>query len=95
MIVKWHGIESKLRTLNGGGPQGALWGILEYLSHSTNTIDFLDDNRKFKFFDDLSIIQIINILSIGISSFNLKLHIASDIPTNGYYISNTNVKTQD
>ena len=95
MIVKWHGIESKLRTLNGGGPQGALWGILEYLSQSNNNTDFLDDNRKFKFIDDLSIIQIINILSIGISSYNFKLHVASDIPTNGYYISNTNLKTQD
>ena len=60
MIVKWHGIESKLRTLNGGGRQGALWGILEYLSQSNNNTDFLDDNRKFKFIDDLSIIQISN-----------------------------------
>ena len=29
MIVKWHGVESTERTLKGGGPQGALWGILE------------------------------------------------------------------
>ena len=26
MIVKWHDEESKTRALNGGGPQGALWG---------------------------------------------------------------------
>ena len=26
MIVKWHGEESRMRKLNGGGPQGALWG---------------------------------------------------------------------
>ena len=31
MIVKWHGLESTQRTLIGGGPQGGLWGILEYL----------------------------------------------------------------
>ena len=30
MIVKWHGQESTMRNLIGGGPQGALWGILEY-----------------------------------------------------------------
>ena len=29
MIVKWHGQESTMRKLIGGGPQGALWGILE------------------------------------------------------------------
>ena len=95
MIVKWHGLESQLRTLNGGGPQGALWGILEYLSQSNNNTDFLEANRKFKFIDDLTIIELINILSIGISSHNFKLHVASDIPTNGYLIKNSNLKTQE
>ena len=35
MHVKWHGVISSLRKLHGGGPQGALWGILEYLSQTT------------------------------------------------------------
>ena len=26
MIVKWHGVESSLKRLKGGGPQGGLWG---------------------------------------------------------------------
>jgi hypothetical protein len=30
----------------------------------------------------------LNILSIGIASYNFKMHVASDIPTNGYYIPN-------
>ena len=29
MIVKWREVESSLKKLKGGGPQGALWGILE------------------------------------------------------------------
>ena len=66
MIVKWHGIESSMRMLNGGGPQGALWGILEYLAQSNNNTDYISPNRKFKFIDDLSILEIINLLSIGI-----------------------------
>ena len=36
MIVKWHGVESSLKMLKGGGPQGGLWGILEYLGQSNN-----------------------------------------------------------
>ena len=95
MIVKWHGVESTERTLNGGGPQGALWGILEYLSQSNGNTDFISRRNKFKFIDDLSILEKINILSIGISSYNFKMHVASDIPTNGYFIQNTNLETQD
>ena len=34
MYVKWHGITSKPRTLNGGGPQGGTFGLLEYQSQS-------------------------------------------------------------
>ena len=95
MIVKWHDLESKVRTLNGGGPQGALWGILEYLSQSNKNTDFVPNGKKFKFIDDLSILEMINILSIGISSYNFKMHVASDIPVNGYFTSNSNLKTQE
>ena len=41
MSVKWHGLFSKLRSLNGGGPQVALWGILEYLSISNNNTNYI------------------------------------------------------
>ena len=95
MIVKWHNLESTTRKLKGGGPQGALWGILEYLSQSNKNTDFIDPDKKFKFIDDLSILEIINIMSIGISSYNFKTHVASDIPENGYFIPNINLKTQD
>ena len=53
MIVKWHGLESTQRTLIGGGPQGGLWGILEYLSQSNRNTDYVRNDRKFKFIDDL------------------------------------------
>ena len=94
MIVKWHGLESSTRSLNGGGPQGALWGILEYLSQSNNNTEDIDQNRKFKFIDDLSVLEIINLLSIGLASYNFSNHVASDIPTNGYYVDASNMDTQ-
>ena len=52
----WHDEESSLRKLIGGGPQGALWGILEYLSQSNHNTDYVSTDRKFKFIDDLSIL---------------------------------------
>ena len=91
MIVKWNGEESTLRKVNGGGPQGALWGILEYLSQSNENTNFVSVEKKFKFIDDLSILNVINTLSIGISSYNFKMHVASDIPTNGYFIPEENL----
>ena len=95
MIVKWHGQESSVRNLKGGGPQGALWGILEYLSQTNANTDYICSDKKFKFIDDLSVLEVVNILSIGLASGNFKLNVASDIPQNGYIIPNENLNTQD
>ena len=49
---------------------------------------------RFKFFDDLSILEIINLLTIGLSSFNIKSQVASDIQDNNMYIPPENLKSQ-
>ena len=95
MIVKWNGTTSSIRNLNGGGPQGGLWGILEYLSQSNNNTDHISPNRKFKFIDDLSILEIVNLMSIGLSAYNFRNHVASDVPLSGFYIESRNLKTQE
>ena len=79
MKVKWNKTMSKSHTLNGGGPQGGLMGILEYLSQTNHNTDFIDPDDKFKFIDDLSILEIINLISQGLCSFNFKSNVASDI----------------
>ena len=94
MIVKWHGVESTLKTLKGGGPQGALWGILEYLAQSNSNTPSIKPNLKFKFIDDLSFLEIINLLSIGVASYNFQFHVPSDVPTNGFIKPNTSLSTQ-
>ena len=70
MRVKWNGKKSSAHDLNGGGPQGGLMGILEYLAQTNHNTDFLSDEDKFKFIDDLC---------QGLSSYNFKNHVASDI----------------
>ena len=70
MFVKWMGELSDMKELNGGGPQGALWGILEYLSLSNDNTSYISPQDKFKFIDDLTILEKINLLYIGLSSYN-------------------------
>ena len=68
MIVKWHGITSTQRDLPGGGPQGSTFGLLEYQSNSNSNADHISDDMKFKFVDDLSVLQKINLILCGLTS---------------------------
>ena len=95
MSVKWHGQRSVPRTINGGGPQGATIGILEYLAQSNNSADCVSEEDRYKFIDDLSILEIVNLLTIGISSFNIRGQVPTDIPGHNQYIPAENLKTQD
>ena len=49
---------------------------------------------KFKFIDDLSILEKINLLCIGLSSYNFKDNVASDMIENGYFLNPDNLNTQ-
>ena len=45
------------------GPQGSTFGVLEYLSQSNDNADNVPPEDRFKFMDDLTILEIIrNIL---------------------------------
>jgi hypothetical protein len=95
MSVKWHGCRSIPKDIKGGRPQGATLGLLEYLSQSNNSSDCVDVKDRFKFVDDLSILEIVNLLTVGISSFNLKQSVPADIPLHNQFISADNLKSQD
>ena len=95
MKVKWNGEVSSPRCLNGGGPQGGLMGILEYLSQTNNNADFIPDDERFKFIDDLSTLEIINLISIGLSSYNSKLHVPSDIAEHNQFVPPSNLQSQE
>ena len=95
MSVSWHGCSSVPRSINGGGPQGATLGILEYLSQSNNNADCVSPEDRFKFIDDLTVLEIVNLLTIGISSFNIKNQVPSDILDNNQYIPPGNLKSQE
>ena len=71
-------------------------GILEYLSQTNHNTDFLSDEDKFKFIDDLSFLEILNLISQGLCSYNFQAHVPSDISADhNQYLPPNNFQTQD
>ena len=95
MFVKWNGCHSTPHSLTGGGAQGGELGQLEYLAQSNDNVDFLDLESKYKFIDDLSMLEVINLVLCGISAYNFRTHVASDIAAHGQYLLIDNVKSQE
>ena len=95
MQVKWNNKLSRSRKLPGGGPQGDILGIIEYKSQSNDNTDFLDTDSKFKYIDDLSILEVLNMILCGISSYNSKQQVPSDIGISNHFIGTNFFGTQD
>ena len=74
---------------------GATLGILEYLSQSNSNADCVGQNERFKFVDDLSILEIVNLLTVGICSLNVKQQVPNDMLEDNLYIPPENLKSQE
>ena len=85
MTVKFGVSVSSTHSLPGGGPQGSLLGGIEYLVNSNDNADFLDDDEKFKYIDDLSILQFVPLAGL-LCEYNFRLHVASDIGIDSYFL---------
>ena len=70
-------------------------GILEHISITKGNLDFLADDDAFKFVDDSSFIEILNLISIGMSSLNPKFQVPSDIPPEVGFLPSQNFATQN
>ena len=94
MSVRWHGVTSTQRTLSGSGPQGSTLVLLEYLSQSNHNTRNIDPKLKYKWLDDLSLLEVINLLTIGLSSYNVRAHVPNDIPVHNGFVEAKNLSTQ-
>ena len=94
MIVKWHGVMSEAMEMKGGGPQGSTIGILEYLSQSNDNADCVPQENRFKFVDDLTTLEVIYLLNIGMASMNPKLAVSSSLPDHNQFIPSEHLQTQ-
>ena len=95
MNVKWNGSMSTERKLNGGGPQGATFGIWEYLVQSNESADCVSPDNRFKFVDDLTVLEKANLLLVGLASFNCHTTVPSDIPAHNQLIPSEHLKSQE
>ena len=94
MYVKWHNHVSHKEHLNGGGPQGSILGNFEYLAQSNDNADCVKCDDRFKFVDDLTVLEKINLLVIGLASHNPHSQIPNDILSNNQIIPAENLETQ-
>ena len=94
MTVKWKGAISRLRELPGGGPQGAPLGQLSYKSQSNDNANHVAVNDRYKFVDDLSILEKVDLIAIGLASYDFRNHVASDIPTDHKFLPAENIHSQ-
>jgi len=94
MTVKFKGSKSSIHSLPGGGPQGSLLGGIEYLVNSNDNPDFASDDEKFKYVDDLSILEFIALAGL-LCDYNFRLHVASDIGIDSYYLPPESLQMQN
>ena len=94
MKVKYNGEESDILTLIGGGPQGTLIGQLMYLVQTNSNVDHVDPADRFKYIDDLSILQVISLAGL-LTDYNFHLHVASDIGIDQHFLPSSSYGVQD
>ena len=73
---------------------GATLGNLEFGSQTNQNADCVPQEDRFKWVDNLTVMEKINLVNISMSSFNFRQQVASDIPTHGQYVNNMNLKSQ-
>ena len=94
MQVRYNDAYSSTHNLPGGGPQGSLVGLIEYFVQSNDNADCVDPDLRFKYVDDLSVLELVMLAGI-LSEYNFKQHVASDIGIDEKYVAPENLKTQD
>ena len=94
VIYHTSGEVSETRNQPGSGAQGANLGNQEFISQTNNNALSVLVSDQYKFVDDLTTLEKINLLSVGLASHNTRLQVPSDVPAHGQIVTNQNLKTQ-
>ena len=70
-----------------------MFGVLEYLSQSNDNSDNVPVDDRYKFMDDLTILEFIQLVDVGLASYNLKAQVPSNIPQHNQLIRSEHLKT--
>ena len=66
-----------------------------YISQTNQNFDFLDHKDVFKFVDDASFLELLNLLTVGLASFNSRAQVPSDQVVDQLFIPPENIKSQE
>ena len=94
MQVRFNGELSDILSLIGGGPQGTLIGQIMYLVQTNSNADCVDKTDRFKYIDDLSILQIVCLAGL-VKQYNFHEHVASDVGINQVFLPPQTFETQE
>ena len=94
MKIKWHNKFSQSRKMPGSGAMGSNIGNWEFDSQINHNADCVPEEDRYKFVDDLSVLEIINLINIGLSSHNFKNQVPNDVPIHGQIIPSKNLRSQ-
>jgi hypothetical protein len=62
---------------------------------TTPSADCVGEEDRFKFVNDLSVLEICNLISIELTCYNVKTNIPSDIIQSNQFIPSINLKPKD
>ena len=79
----------------GGGPPSCHMDKLEYSSQSNDSGSCVDPQDRYKFMDDMSLLELINLITCGIASYNFRNHVASDIAIGQKFLPSENTMSQN
>ena len=73
---------------------GSNIGNWEFDSQTNNNADCVPEDDRFKFVDDLSCLEVVNLINIGLASHNFKQQVPNDVPVHGQIIPSSHLKSQ-
>lgn len=65
---------------HGGALHGSTFGVLEYLSQSNDNSDNVPVDDRYKFMDDLTLLEFTQLMDVGLASYNIRAQVPSNIP---------------
>ena len=78
-----------------GGPKEHILENLEYKTQSNNNANCVSKDSRFKFVDDLTTLERIHLLLVGMASHNLKSQVPSEVNVSNLIIPSEHLKSQE
>ena len=91
--MKWNNCISSPVAFKGAGSQVGTARIIEYISQTNLTFNFLDTEDILKFIDDASFMKLLNLISNWISSYNCKVQVSANLSPDSAFIPTNSLKT--